>query len=287
MVGSDVCGFNNNTWETICARWAMLGAFSPFYRNHADISASHQEFYLWPTVAEAAKIAIDARFRLLDYIYTAFHRQTQSGSPLITPLWFKYPNDANTFPIDMQYFYGDSVLVSPVTGDEATSVDIYLPNDIFYDFWTSQPVLGKAATVTLTDVPFTSIPLHIRGGSVVPLRVSGTNTTTELRKKDFYLIIALGLDGKASGGLYLDDGESVNPSATTEIQFSYDGSQLSCDGTFDYDPGVQISYVVLLGAASTAKADGHASSYSPNNQTLTVDGPFSLKNSWTLRVSRS
>lgn len=263
MVGSDVCGFNYATNPVLCQRWATLGAWNPFYRNHADISAPHQEFYLWPEVAAAARKAIDLRYRLLDYMYTNLQMQHQTGFPMLSPLVWQYPHDANTAGIDLQFFFGEAFMVSPVTTPNDTSVTFYMPDDLFYDFDTGLQVQGGGKQVTRDKIAYDEIPVHVRGGSIVPMRAKSAYTTTELRKNDFEVLIAPDKDGKAHGTLYLDDGDSVDPAQTSTIQFTYENGTLSTSGAFQYQPGVKIQQVTLLGAP---KLDCHA--YNATTETL-------------------
>ena len=187
------------------------------------------------------------RYRLLDYFYTAFHRASIDGSPVLNPLWFKYPQDTSTYDIDLQFFFGDSILVSPVTDENATSVSIYLPKDRFYDFATLAPVDGTGQYVTLSNISFSDIPLHIRGGTVLPLRAKGAMTTTELRAQDFQLVVApSGTDGTAAGALYVDDGVSVTQTTTTSAHMAYAQGKLSVSGS-SFEIEVKVASVWFLG----------------------------------------
>jgi alpha-glucosidase len=290
MIGSDVCGFGLDTTETLCARWAMLGAFNPFYRNHNALGQIDQEFYRWPLVAQAAKNAIEIRYKMLDYIYTALHQQTLDGTPLLNPLFFIYPRDPATFSIDTQFFYGSAVLVSPVTKENATDVEIYLPDDIFYDYYTGESVRGDGATKSLTDIAFDTIPLYIRGGNIIPLRMSSANTTTELRKENFNVLVALDSEKAATGSLYLDDGVSLVQEATSDITFEFKQGVFLIDGTFDYDAGVGVETVTVWGLGSKPKkvqAEGKDLKWrwEGGNGTLVVEAGAELDKRFSMQVS--
>jgi alpha-glucosidase len=262
-VGADVCGFGGNTYakDILCARWASLGAFSPFYRNHAELGGVPHEFYRSPLVAEAARNAIAIRYKLLDYLYTALYLQSTTGTPLVQPMFFHYPEDPNVNALGYQYFYGPGILVAPVTEENSTTATFYLPKDTFYDYYTHELVEGTGSTVARENVGYTTIPLFYKAGNIIVQRTSSANTTSELRKQPFTLIIAADAQGKAEGTLYLDDGESIEQPAYSLIQFSYDNRVLVTSGTFGYDPGVGIVEIVVLGDGVGTGVNASAEAY--------------------------
>ena len=71
--------------------------------------------------------AIRIRYELLPLWYTVFYESTQTGLPVMRPLWLEYPRDKNTYEVEDQFLVGNSLMVRPVTEQYTTSVHLYLP----------------------------------------------------------------------------------------------------------------------------------------------------------------
>jgi alpha-glucosidase len=259
VVGADSCGFGGNTNEKLCARWAWLGAFNTFYRNHNEISSISQEFYRWPITAEAARAAGRWRLKLLDYTYTTVHAHSVDGTPTLWPLSWVHPTEADTVHIESQFYYGKGLLISPVTDENSTSVTFHLPNDDFYNLFTFEKVSGKGKKVTWNNVGFDEIPVLIRGGNILPLRVGESMKTNENRKLPFQIVVAPARKGDSSGELFIDDGESLDVGdAYSDIKFNFNDkrSRLLITGKYGYANAddTKLDSIVFLGHKSKCKS---------------------------------
>ena len=151
----------------------------------------------------------------------------------------------------MQFLLGPSLLVTPVLEPRATTVKGIFPGigegTRWYDWYTLQEIrnVNPRENVTM-EAPLEHINLHIRGGSILPLQKPG-NTTSATRQNPYSLLVAPDTNGYAVGSLYLDDGESLNPSETKMVEFSYIQKHLTVRARGSYYAAAALADITILG----------------------------------------
>lgn len=110
--------------------------------------------------------------------------------------------------------------VTFVCRQNEVNVTAYLPRGVWYDFYTKKSLLGGPGKWSTLDAPLDTIPLMIRGGSVLPGQKPAV-TTTDSRKNGFNLLIALDQKGTAQGELYWDDGDSLGTEHVISKRYVY------------------------------------------------------------------
>ncbi|ORX80616.1 hypothetical protein BCR32DRAFT_327642 [Anaeromyces robustus] len=249
MVGADICGFNDNATEELCARWHELGAFYPFARNHNAINSSDQEAYLWESVAESARRALAIRYEILPYLYTLLIRTHTDSGMIVYPQAFIWPTDSVALDNDKQFLVGKGMMITPVLSDGARSVNGYFPAGKWYD-WYDPTVSFNGPNYKKLDAPLEHIPVHIRGGHIIPTQ-GPSLSVYQNRNSSFGLIVALDANNKASGELYLDDGSSIDiKGKKTEIKYSAEAGSLIATGTYNYDEKQKLDTIKILGVES-------------------------------------
>ncbi|KAL2799144.1 glycosyl hydrolases family 31-domain-containing protein [Aspergillus keveii] len=280
MFGVDTCGFSGNTDEELCNRWMQLSAFFSFYRNHNQIGAISQEPYRWASVIDATRTAMNIRYALLPYFYTLMNNAHTDGSTVLRALAWEFPGEPSLAAVDTQFLVGPSIMVVPVLEPHVDTVRGVFPGvvqgQVWYD-WYTQTVVNAAPGVNMTiAAPLGHIPVYVRGGSVLPMQGVAL-TVRDARQTPWALLVALSADGTASGQLYLDDGESISPHATLEVDFKVSGSRLSVSARGDWKETNPLANVTILGVPnepSSVALDGQQvpARYDAVSQVLFVTG---------------
>lgn len=221
--GTDIGGFDKNPDGELFTRWLQLGIFHPLYRVHsmgnnfdgaaeadADVvkkaeqeNRQNQEPWSYGEPYTGwAREAINFRYQLLPYLYTAFWQHIKSGSPVIKSLIFYDQTDDENIKWEDQFVFNDQLLVCPVTAPDLTKLDCYLPKGEWLDYWSGQVYKGQKQYSFATQPD--RIPVFVKAGSVIP-NYPVQQYTGERTFERIALRVYAGANGHSY--LYEDEGE--------------------------------------------------------------------------------
>lgn len=244
FTGADVGGFIGRTDAELMTRWYEIGFLTPFCRNHAQRDSYDHEPWRFGTYHEdIIRKYLKLRYRLLPYLYTALEEAHRTGVPMFRPLLLNYQNDPNTLTIDDQFMVGDALLAAPILRPGLTGRLVYLPEGIWFDYWTGQQFVG-GRTIHV-EAPLETLPLFVRGGAIIPMGPE-MNYVGEKAADPLTFTIYPDARGEARLSLYEDDGVSpayrngVFRRTTVSYQASGAGAEIDVSAPAgSYQPGAR------------------------------------------------
>ncbi len=170
FTGMDIGGFTGVPTQSMYARWMQIGAFTPYFRNHAAIDSKSSEPWTFGTeVLDVSRQYIDLRYRLLPYLYSAFHDAASSGEPVMRTLAIDYTYDPKVYDLAYQneYGFGKAFLVAPFDSTKEFG-KVYFPAGKWYDLYTDALQDGGRERTLELSVP--RLPVYVKESSIVPVQ---------------------------------------------------------------------------------------------------------------------
>lgn len=190
-------------------RYVQLGTFSPIFRIHVDKGKYYKrEPWLWNVQTfEIIKDYMQLRHRLIPYFYTEAYKYHKLGTPLIRPLYYKFPQIYDEPLYKNEYFLGSELLVSPLTDKKDYVMNrvihkFYLPAGTWYDFKTGKKFPGNRSYVSFfRDQDY---PVFAKSGSIIPLANDDHYSFANPQNMEIHIFQGC----SNTYQLYEDDGES-------------------------------------------------------------------------------
>ena len=220
--GSDIGGFAGTADGELFVRWLQLGVFHPLMRVHSmgqhtggDMAVQEEAELAAPELHQTdqepwsfgekytalTKKAIELRYALLPYLYTAMWQNSRSGVPVLRHLAFDDPAEPRHWDNERDFIFGEHLLVSPVVQPKIHRQMVVLPKGNWYNFWTGQSGNGEMFINILPD----QIPFFVREGAVLPI-YPARQWTDEKPVEELTLYVYY-KNGRETSHLYEDAGE--------------------------------------------------------------------------------
>ena len=136
----DISGFESTATPDLYKRWVQFGIFSTHSRLHGS------DTYRVPWIFDEESVDVVRTFsklkcRLMPYIYRMAAIAHEKGTPVCRPMPFAYPDDRACQYLDLQYMFGESILVAPIFNDQSIG-ECYLPDGKWISLLDSEVLEG-------------------------------------------------------------------------------------------------------------------------------------------------
>ncbi len=263
--GADVGGFLGDANGELLARWTQLGAFYAFMRNHSAAGTRDQEPWRFgEEVLNAARGAIQMRYRLLPTLYTLMWEAGRSGLPPMRPLALHYPQDADALREDGVFLFGEDVLVAPVLGSGAQKRLAYLPQGHWLELFNLPLNVAVAGQIheggqsVVAHADLGTVPVYLRAGGAVALTDSAPHTGEANWPVLTWHVHAA---DQVTGTLYEDAGDGYGPARVTKLRGEQEGGtlRLTREVTGDLPAGRDTETLFVYGLEGTESVSGATS----------------------------
>lgn len=158
--------------DELYLRWLQFGVFSPINRIHccpADVT-SKEPWTLGETARAAAEKWFRFRHKLVPYLYSGAWKNHLEGTPLICPMYYRWPEENAAYEADHQYMFGD-LLVAPITEKAAErgicEKLVWIPEGIWTDIFSNLRYEGGRWMTVCRDSG--AMPVFAPAGAILPL----------------------------------------------------------------------------------------------------------------------
>ncbi len=254
----DISGFEQTAPADVYKRWVQFGLLSSHSRLHGSDS------YRVPWLFDEEAVDVLRKFTklknsLMPYLFNQAAESAERGIPMMRPMFLEFPEDHTCAPLDLQYMFGDSILVAPIFNEQG-DVTYYLPAGKWTGLLDGQ--VKEGGRWYSENYDFMSLPVFVRANTLLAVGAQDDKPDYDYAEGVTLHLFELEDGQTASANVIgLDTKQLVEASAVRS------GGEIKVNVS-----GGQNVKVVLRGIASAAGVEGASQEAGEQGIVLTLTG---------------
>ena len=202
-------------------RAMQMATYLPIMRSHStkDASLNKEPWAFDNVMQQRIATTIHDRYALVPYIYNYAHESHENGVSLCRPLYYDFPKAEEAYSEEFrnEYFFGNDLLVSPITkpidANGFACVKTWLPDGQWIELSTGERIDATGSRTIERNFTMDEYPVFAAAGSIVPYYddVMPKEGVGALAANDLPLTLRIfPSDQRTAVNIYEDNGEDTH-----------------------------------------------------------------------------